>query len=55
MKLARFAAVVVAASLSAAALTARAQVMVGGAPMYSSKDIVDNAVNSKTTRPWSPA
>ena len=47
MKLARFAAVVVAASLSAAALTARAQVMVGGAPMYSSKDIVDNAVNSK--------
>jgi uncharacterized surface protein with fasciclin (FAS1) repeats len=47
MKLVRFAAVVVAASLSAAALTANAQVMVGGAPMYSSKDIVDNAVNSK--------
>ena len=47
MKLVRFAAVVVAASLSAAALTANAQVMVGGAPMYSSKDIVDNAVNSR--------
>ena len=47
MKLVRFAAVVVAASLSAVALTANAQVMVGGAPMYSSKDIVDNAVNSK--------
>jgi uncharacterized surface protein with fasciclin (FAS1) repeats len=43
----KFAAVAVAATLSAVALTASAQVMVGGAPMYSNKDIIDNAVNSK--------
>ena len=36
-----------AAVLSAVTLTASAQVMVGGAAMYASKDIVDNAVNSK--------
>jgi uncharacterized surface protein with fasciclin (FAS1) repeats len=36
-----------ALSLSAAAVTAMAQVTVGGAPMYPSKDIIDNAVNSK--------
>ena len=47
MKLVKFAAVVLAASLSAVALTAAAQVIVGGAPMYASKDIIDNAVNSK--------
>ena len=47
MKLVKFAAVALAATLSAVALTASAQVMVGGAPMYSSKDIIDNAVNSK--------
>ena len=47
MKVMKFAAVVLAASLSAVALTAAAQVVVGGAPMYSSKDIIDNAVNSK--------
>jgi uncharacterized surface protein with fasciclin (FAS1) repeats len=47
MKLVNFAAVALAATLSAIALTASAQVMVGGAPMYSSKDIIDNAVNSK--------
>jgi uncharacterized surface protein with fasciclin (FAS1) repeats len=47
MKIVKFASVVLAASLSAAALTASAQVMVGGAPMYASKDIIDNAVNSK--------
>jgi uncharacterized surface protein with fasciclin (FAS1) repeats len=47
MKLVKFATVVVAATLSAVAMTASAQVMVGGAPMYSSKDIIDNAVNSK--------
>ena len=47
MKVVKFAAVVLAASLSAAAVTATAQVMVGGAPMYSSKDIIDNAVNSR--------
>ena len=47
MKFVKYAAVVLAASLSAVALTVSAQVMVGGAPMYSSKDIIDNAVNSK--------
>ena len=36
-----------AAIVSAVAIPAMAQVMVGGAPMYSNKDIVDNAVNSK--------
>jgi uncharacterized surface protein with fasciclin (FAS1) repeats len=40
-------AIALAAIVSAAALPAMAQVMVGGAPMYASKDIVDNAVNSK--------
>ena len=43
----KFAAVALAATLSAVAMTASAQVMVGGAPMYSNKDIIDNAVNSK--------
>ena len=47
MKFTKFAAVALAAMLSAVTLTASAQVMVGGAPMYSSKDIIDNAVNSK--------
>ena len=47
MKFVKYAAVVLAASLSAVALTVSAQVMVGGAPMYSSKDIIDNAVNSR--------
>jgi len=47
MKLAQVFAVALAATLSAVALTASAQVMVGGAPMYSNKDIIDNAVNSK--------
>ena len=47
MKFVKYAAVVLAASLSAVALTVSAQVTVGGAPMYSSKDIIDNAVNSK--------
>ena len=40
-------AIALAATLSAVAIPALAQVMVGGAPMYSNKDIVDNAVNSK--------
>lgn len=35
------------ASLPAVITPAAAQVMVGGAPMYASKDIIDNAVNSK--------
>ena len=43
----KFAAVALAATLSAVALTASAQVTVGGAPMYANKDIIDNAVNSK--------
>ena len=47
MKVVKFAAVVLTASLSAVALAASAQVMVGGAPMYANKDIIDNAVNSK--------
>ncbi len=47
MKLVKFAAIAIVASLSAVAITASAQVMVGGAPMYSNKDIIDNAVNSK--------
>ena len=47
MKPNRFVAVAVAAVVCAVAIPAMAQVMVGGAPMYSSKDIVDNAVNSK--------
>ena len=36
-----------AIALSAAAVGAIAQVTVGGAPMYATKDIIDNAVNSK--------
>jgi uncharacterized surface protein with fasciclin (FAS1) repeats len=38
---------ILAAALSAASLAALAQVTVGGAPMFPSKDIIDNAVNSK--------
>ena len=45
--IARFSAVAIAATLAATALPAMSQVMVGGAPMYANKDIVDNAVNSK--------
>lgn len=45
---ARLAAVGLSAALAvAAAVPAAAQVMVGGAPMLASKDIIDNAVNSK--------
>ena len=47
MTLAKLTAVTLAAILSAVAVPAMAQVMVGGAPMYSNKDIIDNAVNSK--------
>jgi uncharacterized surface protein with fasciclin (FAS1) repeats len=47
MKMNRFAAISLVAIASAIAIPAAAQVMVGGAPMYSNKDIVDNAVNSK--------
>ena len=44
---AKLIAVALAAVVSSVALPASAQVMVGGAPMYSNKDIIDNAVNSK--------
>jgi uncharacterized surface protein with fasciclin (FAS1) repeats len=47
MRFTRSTAVAVAALVSAFAIPALAQVMVGGAPMYSNKDIVDNAVHSK--------
>jgi uncharacterized surface protein with fasciclin (FAS1) repeats len=43
-KLARLA---IALALSVTTVAAMAQVTVGGAPMYASKDIIDNAVNSK--------
>jgi uncharacterized surface protein with fasciclin (FAS1) repeats len=36
-----------ALALALPAMSVGAQVMVGGAPMYKTKDIVDNAVNSK--------
>ena len=47
MKSVKLSALVIAAIVSAATVPAMAQVMVGGAPMYSNKDIIDNAVNSK--------
>src|SRR5471032_1467282 len=47
MKFTQLAALTLASALAAVTLTVSAQVMVGGAAMYSSKDIVDNAVNSK--------
>ena len=47
MKHVKLIAITFAAIVSAVALPASAQVMVGGAPMYSNKDIIDNAVNSK--------
>ena len=47
MKSVKLTAIALAAILSAVAIPAWAQVMVGGAPMYSNKDIIDNAVNSK--------
>ena len=47
MKFIKSTALVLAAALSSVTLTAAADVMVGGAPMLASKDIIDNAVNSK--------
>ncbi len=44
---ARLATFALTAAMAAAAVPAMAQVMVGGAPMLASKDIIDNAVNSK--------
>ena len=43
----KFAAVTMAVMLGLSAASSFAQVMVGGAPMLASKDIIDNAVNSK--------
>lgn len=43
----RFAKVSVVAAMTAASFATFAQVTVGGAPMYPTKDIIDNAVNSK--------
>lgn len=43
----RLATIALTAAMAAAAVPAVAQVMVGGAPMLASKDIIDNAVNSK--------
>ena len=47
MKQLKFSTLALALVMSASTLTAIAQVTVGGAPMYASKDIIDNAVNSK--------
>jgi uncharacterized surface protein with fasciclin (FAS1) repeats len=43
----RIASVTLTIALAAGAASAMAQVMVGGAPMFPTKDIIDNAVNSK--------
>ena len=48
MKISRkFAAVTMAVMLGFGTASSFAQIMVGGAPMLASKDIIDNAVNSK--------
>ncbi|RZI98318.1 MAG: fasciclin domain-containing protein [Rubrivivax sp.] len=43
----RLASVTLAVALATGAASSMAQVMVGGAPMLPTKDIIDNAVNSK--------
>lgn len=43
----RLASFTLALGLASGAAAVSAQVMVGGAPMYPTKDIIDNAVNSK--------
>ena len=43
----RIATIALAAAISVGSVSAIAQVMVGGAPMLPTKDIIDNAVNSK--------
>ena len=47
MKLLKLAPIALAFVLAGATTASTAQVTVGGAPMYATKDIVDNAVNSK--------
>jgi len=43
----RLASLTLAMAMASGAAAVSAQVMVGGAPMYPTKDIIDNAVNSK--------
>lgn len=43
----RLASLTLAIAMAAGAAAASAQVMVGGAPMFATKNIIDNAVNSK--------
>ena len=47
MKQLKLSTLALALVMAASTITAIAQVTVGGAPMYASKDIIDNAVNSK--------
>ncbi|MEP7057621.1 MAG: fasciclin domain-containing protein [Caldimonas sp.] len=47
MKSLKLSSIAVALTLAIAGTASFAQVTVGGAPMYASKDIIDNAVNSK--------
>ena len=47
MKSIKLSTLALALVMSVSTITAIAQVTVGGAPMYASKDIIDNAVNSK--------
>jgi uncharacterized surface protein with fasciclin (FAS1) repeats len=47
IKLSSIAVAIVMSASALSAVSAFAQVTVGGAPMYASKDIIDNAVNSK--------
>ena len=47
MKSIKLSTIALALVMSTSAISAFAQVTVGGAPMYASKDIIDNAVNSK--------
>ncbi|MEQ1686505.1 MAG: fasciclin domain-containing protein [Burkholderiaceae bacterium] len=47
MKQLKLSTLALALVMSVSTITAIAQVTVGGAPMYASKDIIDNAVNSK--------
>ena len=47
MKRIKLSTLALALVMSTSAITAIAQVTVGGAPMYANKDIIDNAVNSK--------
>jgi uncharacterized surface protein with fasciclin (FAS1) repeats len=46
-KISHIAAAALTVALAAGSFSAMAQVTVGGAPMYPTKDIIDNAVNSK--------